>query len=166
MGMALRDGYRAKAFLMTKVDARDGKNAASQLEESLQRLQTDHLDLIQIHDVHAAEEADKVFAPDGAIEALVAAKKAGKVRYIGFTGHKDPQFHLDMLAAADKHAFHFDTVQMPLNVMDAHYKSFTQQVLPVLLKKEIGVIAMKPIGARDILKSNTVTATECPPLYH
>jgi predicted aldo/keto reductase-like oxidoreductase len=161
MGMALRDGYRAKAFLMTKTDGRDAKTAAQQIDQSLQRLQTDHLDLIQMHDIHDMAEPDRVFGPGGAVEALVAARQAGKVRYIGFTGHKNPDVHLHMLEVADQHGFLFDTVQMPLNVMDAHYVSFGQKVLPVLTKKNIGVLGMKPIGARDILKSNTVTAMEC-----
>ena len=161
MGMALRDGYRAKAFLMTKLDARDAKGAADQIDVSLQRLGTDHLDLIQLHDIHSVADADKNFAPGGAIEGVVAAQKAGKVRFIGFTGHKDPEFHLHMLAAADKAGFVFDSVQMPLNVMDAHFLSFTQKVLPELVAKNIAVLGMKPIGARDILKSNTVSAVEC-----
>jgi predicted aldo/keto reductase-like oxidoreductase len=161
MGLALRDGYRAKVFLMTKVDARDAQGVRDQIDTSLQRLGTDHLDLIQLHDIHSIADADKNFAPGGALEGVLAAKKAGKVRYIGFTGHKNPDFHLHMLEAADKNGFRFDTVQMPLNVMDAHYLSFSQKVLPVLVKKNIGVIGMKPIGARDILKSNTVNAVEC-----
>ncbi len=161
MGKALRDGYRAKAFLMTKTDGRDAKTATEQIDQSLQRLQTDHLDLIQMHDIHDMAEPEKVFVPGGAVEALVAAKQAGKARYIGFTGHKNPEVHLRMLEVADQHGFLFDTVQMPLNVMDAHYDSFGQKVLPVLTRKNIGVLAMKPIGAGDILKSNTVTAVEC-----
>ncbi|HEX4139910.1 MAG TPA: aldo/keto reductase [Candidatus Methylacidiphilales bacterium] len=161
MGMALRDGYRDKVFLMTKLDARDAKGATDQLNTSLQRLGTGHLDLIQLHDIHGVADADKNFAPGGAIEACVAAQKAGKVRYIGFTGHKDPEFHLHMLAAADQHGFLFDSVQMPLNVMDAHFLSFTQKVLPEALKRKMAVLGMKPIGARDILKSNTVNAVEC-----
>jgi predicted aldo/keto reductase-like oxidoreductase len=161
MGMALRDGYRDKAFLMTKTDGRDAATATAQIEESLRRLGTDHLDLIQLHDIHDMSEPDKVFAPGGAIEAVVAAKQAGKARFIGFTGHKNPDVHLHMLAVAEQHGFLFDTVQMPLNVMDAHYVSFGQKVLPVLTQKNIGVLGMKPIGARDILKSNTVNAVEC-----
>jgi diketogulonate reductase-like aldo/keto reductase len=162
MGLALRDGYRAKAFLMTKVDGRDAKTATSQLDESLKRLQTDHVDLIQLHDIHATDEAEKVFGPGGAIEGLVAARKAGKTRYIGFTGHKDPSFHLHLLQVADQHGFLFDAVQMPLNVLDAHFKSFGQQVLPVLNKKNIGVLGMKPMSARDVFKANTgLTGIEC-----
>jgi predicted aldo/keto reductase-like oxidoreductase len=161
MGKALRDGYRDKAFLMSKTDGRDAQTAAAQIDVSLQRLGTDHLDLIQLHDIHDLAEPDKIFGPGGAIEAVVAAQKAGKARYIGFTGHKNPDVHLKMLQVADQHGFLFDTVQMPLNVMDAHFLSFGQKVLPVLVKKNIGVLGMKPIGARDILKSNTVSAVEC-----
>jgi predicted aldo/keto reductase-like oxidoreductase len=161
MGKALRDGYRDKAFLMTKTDGRDAKTAAAQIDESLRRLQTDHVDLIQLHDIHDMTEPEKVFAANGAIQALLDAKKAGKVRFFGFTGHKNPDVHLAMLEAADQNNFVFDTVQMPLNVMDAHFLSFGQKVLPVLVNKDIGVLGMKPIGASDILKSNTVTAVEC-----
>jgi predicted aldo/keto reductase-like oxidoreductase len=162
MGKALMDGYRAKAFLMTKTDGRDAKTATAQLDESLRRLQTDHVDLIQLHDIHATAEAEQVFSPGGAIEGLVAARKAGKTRFIGFTGHKDPAFHLHLLQVADQHGFRFDTVQMPLNVLDAHYKSFGKMVLPVLIKKDIGVLSMKPMSARDVFKANTgVTAVEC-----
>ena len=161
VGKALRDGYRAKAFLMTKLDGRTAQSAAQQLDESLKRLQTDHVDLIQIHEVIRMEDADRVFAPGGAIETLVKARQAGKVRHIGFTGHKSPDIHLHMLATADKHGFHFDTVQMPLNVMDAHFNSFGQRVLPVALKKNMGVLGMKSMGDPFILKSKTVTAVEC-----
>jgi predicted aldo/keto reductase-like oxidoreductase len=161
MGMALRDGYRAKAFLMTKTDGRDAKTAAEQIDVSLGRLGTDHLDLIQFHDIHDMAEPDKIFGPGGAMEAVQAAKKAGKIRYIGFTGHKNPDVHLKMLAVADQHGFLFDTVQMPLNVLDAHYNSFGQKVLPVLVKKNIGVLGMKPISAGDVLKTNTVSAVDC-----
>jgi predicted aldo/keto reductase-like oxidoreductase len=161
MGMALRDGYRDKAFLMTKTDGRDAKTAAEQIDVSLGRLGTDHLDLIQFHDIHDLGEPDRIFGPGGAIEAVLAAKKAGKVRYIGFTGHKDPDVHLKMLAVAEQHGFLFDAVQLPLNVLDAHYLSFGQKVLPVLVKKNIGVLGMKPISAGDVLKTNTVSAVDC-----
>jgi predicted aldo/keto reductase-like oxidoreductase len=161
MGKALQDGYRAKAFLMTKLDGRDAQTAAKQLDESLQRLQTDHVDLIQMHDLHRMDEPDQLFAPGGGVEALVAAKKAGKVRYIGFTGHKSPDIHLHMLDLADQHGFVFDSVQMPLNVMDAHFNSFGHKVLPVLVKKNIGVLGMKSMGDKNILASNTVTPLEC-----
>lgn len=161
MGKALRDGYRAKAFLMTKIDGRNARVASQQLDESLQRLQTDHIDLIQVHEVIRMDDPDRVFAADGAIEALIKARQAGKVRYIGFTGHKSPDIHLHMLELADKHSFTFDTVQMPLNVMDAHYNSFGHRVLPLVLEKKMGVLGMKSLGGKLILKSKTVTAEEC-----
>jgi predicted aldo/keto reductase-like oxidoreductase len=161
MGRALRDGYRGKVFLMTKIDGHDAKTAQQQLNESLQRLQTDHLDLLQFHEIIRMNDPDRIFARGGAIEAVVDARKAGKVRYIGFTGHKDPQIHLKMLETARTHSFRFDTVQMPLNVMDAHYQSFQQLVLPVLVTGGIGVLAMKPMGSGIILESKTVSAVEC-----
>jgi uncharacterized protein len=161
MGKALRDGYRQRAFVMTKIDGRTKKAAAQQLEESLQRLQTDHIDLLQFHEIIRMEDPERVFAAGGGMEAVVAAQKAGKVRYIGFTGHKSPDIHLKMLETADAHHFHFDTVQMPLNVMDAHYNSFQQKVLPVLVKKEIGVLGMKPMGDSLILRSKTAEPVEC-----
>jgi predicted aldo/keto reductase-like oxidoreductase len=161
MGKALRDGYRQRAFLMTKIDGRTKKAAAQQLEESLQRLQTDHIDLLQFHEIIRMEDPERVFAAGGGMEAVVAAQKAGKVRYIGFTGHKSPEIHLKMLETADAHHFHFDTVQMPLNVMDVHYNSFQQRVLPVLVKKEIGVLGMKPMGDSLILRSKTVEPIDC-----
>src|SRR5437016_9204666 len=125
MGKALRDGYRDKVFLMTKIDGRTKESAAKQIDESLQRLQTDRVDLMQFHEIIRMEDPDRIFAPGGAMEAMQEAKQAGKIRYIGFTGHKDPQIHLRMLEVAAKHQFRFDTVQMPLNVMDAHFRSFT-----------------------------------------
>jgi predicted aldo/keto reductase-like oxidoreductase len=161
MGKALRDGYRQRAFVMTKIDGRTKKAAAQQLEESLRRLQTDHIDLLQFHEIIRMEDPDRVFAAGGGMEAVVEAQKAGKVRYIGFTGHKSPDIHLKMLETADAHQFHFDAVQMPLNVMDAHYSSFGKKVLPVLVKKEIGVLGMKPMGAGIILRSKTVEPMEC-----
>jgi uncharacterized protein len=161
MGKALGDGYRRKAFLMTKIDGRDKKTAARQLEESLSRLQTDHLDLLQFHEVIRMNDPDRIFAPGGGMEAAVEARTAGKIRFIGFTGHKSPDIHMKMLRTAASHSFHFDTVQMPLNVMDAHFNSFQQRVLPVLVKEEIGVLGMKPIGDGLILGSKTVTAVEC-----
>ncbi|MBN9684905.1 MULTISPECIES: aldo/keto reductase [unclassified Corallococcus] len=161
MGKALRDGYRAKAFLMTKIDGRDKKTAAKQIDESLQRLQTDHLDLLQLHEVIRDSDPDRAFAEGGAIEAMKDAQKAGKARFLGFTGHKSPDIHLKMLETAKKHGFRFDTVQMPLNVMDAHFNSFEKRVLPVLVKEGIGVLAMKSMGDPFILDSKTVTAPEC-----
>jgi len=161
MGKALRDGYRQKAFLMTKIDGRTKQAAASQIDESLQRLQTDHIDLMQFHEVIRLEDPDRIFADGGAIEAMLEAKQAGKIRYIGFTGHKDPMVHLRMLDTAAAHKFRFDTVQMPLNVMDAHFRSFEHQVLPLLVKDEIGVLGMKSMGDPFILQSKTVTPIEC-----
>jgi predicted aldo/keto reductase-like oxidoreductase len=161
MGKALRDGYRQKAFLMTKIDGRTQGSAAKQLDESLKRLQTDHVDLLQFHEIIRMEDPDRIFARGGALEAVLAAKKAGKVRYIGFTGHKDPKIHLHMIQTADAHQFHFDTVQMPLNVMDAHFKSFETEVLPVALKHQIAVLGMKPMGDHFILDSKAVTPVEC-----
>ncbi len=161
MGKALRDGYRAKVFLMTKIDGRTKESAARQIDESLKRLETDHLDLLQFHEVIRLEDPDRIFARGGAIEAAVAAQKAGKTRFIGFTGHKDPLVHLRMLEMAGRHGFRFDAVQMPLNVMDAHFRSFGRQVLPLLVKEQIGVLGMKPMGSGIILKSNVVTPVEC-----
>lgn len=161
MGKALRDGYREKAFLMTKIDGRNKATAASQINESLKRLQTDHVDLLQFHEVIRESDPDRIFAAGGAIEAVLDAKKAGKLRYIGFTGHKSPDVHLKMLATARAHKFTFDTVQMPLNVMDHHFNSFEGKVLPELVKQNIGVLGMKPMGDPFILQSKTVSAIEC-----
>jgi len=161
MGKALRDGYRNKVFLMTKIDGRSKKEAARQVEESLRRLQTDCIDLVQHHEILRYEDPHRIFDDDGANAALIEARKTGKLRYIGFTGHKDPRIHFYMLEVAKQHAFNFDTVQMPLNVMDAHYRSFEKLVLPELVKQNIGVLGMKSMGNGVILKSNTVTAIEC-----
>jgi aryl-alcohol dehydrogenase-like predicted oxidoreductase len=161
MGKALKDGYRQKVFLMTKVDGRTKASAAAQLDESLKRLETDHLDLLQFHEVIRMSDADRVFAPGGALEAALEAKKAGKIRYIGFTGHKSPDIHLKMLETAAAHDFTFDTVQMPLNVMDAHFESFEKKVLPVALKHNMGILGMKSMGDPFILHSKAVTPVEC-----
>jgi predicted aldo/keto reductase-like oxidoreductase len=161
MGKALRDGYRQRAFLMTKIDGRDKKSAARQIEESLRRLETDRIDLLQFHEIIRMDDPDRVFASGGAMEAALEAKKAGKIRYIGFTGHKSPEIHLKMVNTAASHQFRFDAVQMPLNVMDAHYESFEKKVLPVLVKDDIGVLGMKPMGDHFILESKTVTPVEC-----
>jgi aryl-alcohol dehydrogenase-like predicted oxidoreductase len=161
MGKALRDGYRNKVFLMTKVDGRSKREAARQLDESLRRLQTDHIDLVQHHEVIRFDDPHRVFDEEGSNAALIEARQAGKLRYIGFTGHKDPQIHLHMLEVASEHGFAFDAAQMPLNVMDAHYRSFAKLVVPELVRQHIGVLGMKSIGNGIILKSNTVTAVEC-----
>ena len=160
MGKALRDGYRHRAFLMTKIDGQTAKTATEQLEESLRRLQTDYVDLLQFHEIIRMTDPERVFA-NGGMEAVLAARKAGKVRYIGFSGHKSPAIHLHMLDVALAHGFVFDAVQMPLNVMDAHFDSFEKQVLPELVKHNIGVLGMKSMGDRWILDSKVVTAPEC-----
>jgi predicted aldo/keto reductase-like oxidoreductase len=161
MGKALRDGYRQKVFLMTKIDGQLKGIAAQQIDESLRRLQTDTIDLVQFHEVIRPGDPDRIFGPGGSFEAAMAAKKAGKIRYIGFTGHKDPDIHLKMLHIAFQHGFTFDAVQMPLNVMDMHYKSFAQKVVPVLVQHGIGVLGMKSMGDGEVLKSKTATPIEC-----
>ncbi len=162
MGRALRDGYRQKAFLMTKFDGRTRKSTAEQIDESLGRLETDHIDLMQYHENIRMEDPDRFFAEDGPLEALMEAKKAGKIRYIGFTGHKDPVVHLRMLEVAAAHKFHFDSCQMPLNVLDAHFRSFTHQVVPKLVEQGIAVLGMKPLAEGIVFTSGSgVTAIEC-----
>jgi len=152
MGKALaQDGYRQKVFLMTKIDGRNRSSFDSQLNQSLTRLQTDHLDLVQFHEILRMEDPDRIFAQDGALQAAIAAKQAGKVRFIGFTGHKDPLVHRRMLDVADTHGFRFDTVQMPINVMDAHFRSFTQTVVPLLVQRKMGILGMKTFGDHFIL---------------
>ncbi|HLZ68397.1 MAG TPA: aldo/keto reductase [Dehalococcoidia bacterium] len=157
MGHALRDGYRRRVFLMTKLDAHSREMAAAQLEQSLRRLQTDCIDLVQMHEVIRPGDPDALLAPGGAIEALLAARQAGKLRYIGFTGHKDPAVHLKMLASG----FPFDTVQMPLNCFDAHFRSFEAMVLPQVVARGIGVLGMKPLAGGRILESGGAGAEEC-----
>jgi aryl-alcohol dehydrogenase-like predicted oxidoreductase len=161
MGEALRDGYRQRAFLMTKFDGRTKKSTSQQIDESLTRLQTDHVDLMQYHETIRMEDPDRFFAADGPLEALMDAKKAGKIRYIGFTGHKDPVVHLRMLDVAAQHKFHFDACQLPLNLMDHHFRSFAHAVVPRLVKEGIGVLGMKALGDGLLMKSGTVTAIEC-----
>ena len=161
MGKALRDGYRERAIVMTKIDGRSKKEAAKQLDESLKRLDVDYIDLVQHHEIIRFEDPHRVFDDEGANAALVEARKAGKLRYIGFTGHKDPLIHLYMLEFAEQNGFRFDTVQMPLNVMDAHYRSFEKQVVPELVRLKIGVLGMKSMANGILLKSKTVTPVEC-----
>ena len=161
MGKALLDGYRGKAFLMTKIDGRTKKAAEQQIEESLKRLRTDHIDLAQFHEVIRMDDPDRIFGQGGGMESAVAAKQAGKIRFIGFTGHKSPDIHLKMLETARQHGFHFDTAQMPLNLMDTHFVSFEKKVLPVLVKEKIGVLGMKPMGDTLILQSKTASPVEC-----
>jgi predicted aldo/keto reductase-like oxidoreductase len=161
MGRALLDGYRDKAFLMTKIDGRDRRTAAQQLERSLERLQTDHVDLLQFHEIIHGDDPGRVFAAGGALEAALEARDDGRVRFIGFTGHKSPEIHNRMLDLADSLGFRFDTVQMPLNVLDSNYESFERKVLPRLVDNEVGVLGMKPMGAGKILETDTVTPIEC-----
>jgi aryl-alcohol dehydrogenase-like predicted oxidoreductase len=160
VGKALK-GYRQKVFVMTKFDGRTKASALQQLNESLQRLQVDHVDLWQFHENIRLEDPDRFFAQGGAVEACNEAKRAGKVRYIGFTGHKDPSVHLRMLDLAEKHNFHFDSAQMPINVMDAHFRSFEKQVVPVLLRQGVALLGMKSMGDGNILNSKSVTPLEC-----
>ena len=158
LGVALR-GRRDQAFVMTKVCTHGrGKDVAMQmLEQSLRRLQTDHLDLWQIHEVIYYNDPDLIFAPGGAAEALEAAKQQGKVRFVGFTGHKDPAIHLRML----KQGFPFDTVQMPLNAFDASFRSFETQVLPEALRRDIAVLGMKSLGGSgEMVTGGAITAQE------
>lgn len=161
MGKALRDGYRDKVFLMTKIDGHTKALAAKQIDECLQHLQTDRIDLMQHHEVIRVEDPDRIFGENGAHEAMREAKQAGKIRYFGFTGHKDPMIHLRMLEVAAQNQFRFDAVQMPLNVMDAHFRSFEKQVVPVLVKEGIGVLGMKPLASGAIAKLQAVTPIEC-----
>jgi diketogulonate reductase-like aldo/keto reductase len=157
MGQALNvGGYRDRVFLMTKIDGRTLSAAQGQIDQSLSRLLTDRIDLVQIHENIRPDDADRVFAPGGAIEALVAAKKAGKIRFIGFTGHKSPAYHVHMIDIATKNGFTFDTVQMPLNIMDAHFQSFEQTVLPVAKRLDMGIIGMKTFGDHHILDTGAV----------
>lgn len=158
MGRALgQGGYRDRVFLMTKIDGRTKESAQMQIDQSLSRLLTGHLDLLQFHENIRPDDADRIFAPGGAIEAALAAQKAGKVRFIGFTGHKTPTYHLHMIEIAKKNGFTFDTVQMPLNVMDAHYDSFEKRVLPVAKGLDMGIIAMKTFGDANIYETGLVS---------
>ena len=161
MGKALRDGYRERAFLMTKIDGRSKKEAARQLDESLRRLQVDCIDLVQHHEILRYEDPHRIFDEEGAHAAFMEAREAGKLRYIGFTGHKDPRIHLYMLEVAADCGFKFDAVQMPLNVMDAHYRSFAKLVVPELVKQNVGILGMKSMANGILLKSKTVTPIEC-----
>jgi predicted aldo/keto reductase-like oxidoreductase len=160
MGKALADGYRKKAFLMTKLDGRTGVSAKQQLEQSLTRLKTDHIDLVQIHEVIRMGDPEQAFQPGNIVEVLQQARKEGKIRYIGFTGHKSPNIHLHMIETADKHGFTFDTVQMPVNALDEHYQSFCQNVIPQAQKRGMAVLGMKPLAFGAILKTGTITAPQ------
>lgn len=161
MGKALKDGYRKRVFLMTKFNGRTREQTAKDIDQSLKRLQVDHIDLIQFHENIRLEDPDRYFAPGGAHEAVMAAKKAGKVRFIGFTGHKDPLVHLRMLDLAAQNNFHFDTAQMPLNVLDYHFRSFAHEVVPRLVKEGVAVLGMKPMAFGNVLKAGVATPVEC-----
>jgi predicted aldo/keto reductase-like oxidoreductase len=161
MGKALREGYRQKAFLMTKIDSQTKSGTTKQIEQSLSRLQTDHIDLLQFHEVIRDSDPDRIFGAGGSMEAAVEAREKGNIRYIGFTGHKSPDIHLKMIETALAHKFTLNSVQMPLNVMDAHFNSFGKKVLPVLVKHNIGVLGMKPMGDSLILQSKTVEPEDC-----
>jgi uncharacterized protein len=154
VGVALEQGgYRDKVFLMTKIDGRTKEEATRQIEASLLRMRTDRIDLVQHHEILRYDDPDRIFAEGGAMEAFLEAKQAGKLRHIGFTGHKDPRIHLQMLAVAAERGFHFDAVQMPLNVMDAHFRSFAHLVLPYLVEHGIAVLGMKSFADSVLLKS-------------
>ena len=162
MGKALEGGYREKVFLMTKIDGRTKNIAAKQIDDSLKRLKTDRIDLVQHHEILRYEDPYRIFdEKDGAHLAMLDAQKAGKLRFIGFTGHKHPQIHLSMLEVADEYGMKLDTAQMPVNVMDAHFRSFSKLVVPELVKRKMGVLAMKTMANGIILKSKTVKPIEC-----
>ena len=156
VGKALKGGYREKAFVMTKIHGRSAARAQKQLEESLSRLGVDHVDLLQAHEVIYSDDPSLVFAPDGMIEVLEEAKKTGKTRFVGFTGHKDPDIHLAMLNTG----YPWDTVQMPVNAFDPHYQSFIENVLPVTIDRNIGILAMKTMGDHYLLKSGVLQPRE------
>lgn len=160
MGLALRDGWRDRVFLMTKIDGRSRENAARQIDESLSRLGVGHVDLLQLHEVIRDSDPPRAFEEGGAIEALVAAREAGKARFLGFTGHKSPAIHAAMLDAAAAHGFRWDAVQLPLNVLDAHFDSFERLLLPRLLEERIGVIGMKPLADGRIAQTGIAAAEE------
>ncbi len=160
MGEALKDGYRSKVFLMTKIDGRSASEYNKQLEQSLGRLQTDVIDLVQFHECIRLEDPDRIFKAGGALEAAIAARDAGKIRYIGFTGHKDPAVHLRMLSMAKQHNFKFDTAQMPINIMDPHFRSFLREVVPVANAAGTGVLAMKTFGDHYILDTKLADPIE------
>ena len=160
MGKALQDGYRQKAFLMTKIDGRTGAEARKQIEQSLLRLKTDHIDLLQIHEVIRMTDPEQAFQPGNVIDVLQQARKEGKIRFLGFTGHKSPEIHMHMIETAVQHGFQFDTVQMPVNALDHHYDSFGQRVIPLAQKHGIAVLGMKPLSNGAILKTNTISAVE------
>ncbi len=161
MGRALADGYRARVYLMTKIDGRSHREATRQLDDSLRRLGVDCIDLVQHHEILRYEDPHRIFHAHGGHAALIEARQAGKLRHIGFTGHKDPHVHLYMLEVADRHGFAFDAVQMPVNLADAHYRSFSSRVVPELVRRGVGVLAMKTLASGTLPASGAVTAIEC-----
>lgn len=156
-GKALKGGLRQKVLLMSKAQFRERYSAMQQLEETLQRMQTDYLDLWQCHEVSTHEEVDRILAPGGALEAFVRAKEQGKVRHIGFSGHRDPTVHQRLLDAFDG----WETVQFPVNLIDPHYLSFIENVLPKARAKGLGIIAMKSNAIGNITKNKVATIPEC-----
>lgn len=156
-GHALQGGKRKQALLMSKAELRDEDGAMRQLEDTLKRMRTDYLDLWQCHEVARMDEVEKIFGPKGSLEAFVKAKKQGKVRHIGFTGHHDPEVHLALLNGFDG----WETVQHPLNLVDPHYLSFTKNVLPKVQQKGLGTIAMKTNAMGPILNNKIATISEC-----
>ena len=156
-GKALKGGLRKKIVLMTKAEKRTKAEAMQQLEESLKRMQTDYLDLWQCHEVARHDEVDRIFGPGGSLEAFVLAKKQGKVRHIGFTGHHDPTVHQRLLDGYDG----WETVQHPVNLIDPHYLSFINSVLPNIRKKGLGLLAMKSNAIGNITKHRIATIPEC-----
>jgi predicted aldo/keto reductase-like oxidoreductase len=156
LGKALADGWRKKVFLTTKINGRRRDIAEWQLNESLRRLQTETIDLLIFHEVLYLEEPDIIFGPKGALEAFLAAQKAGKIRFIGFSGHYDPAVQLELLEMASKNNFRFDVGMIALNVMDPHYKSFGKLVLPKLVEQEMGVLAFKTMGGGNFLGPENV----------
>jgi uncharacterized protein len=157
MGRALQDGYREKAFLMTKHHGRDKATAMQHLEDSLRRLKTDVIDLWQFHEIVYDADPPMIYAAEGGIEAADQAKQEGKVRFIGFTGHKDPAIFEEML----KHEYPWDAVQLPINVLDAHFKSFRNTIVPILEERGIGVVAMKAMGSNFVLNAKVASPEEC-----
>lgn len=156
-GKALQGGLRKKVLLMSKAHLRDRASAMRQLEESLQRMQTDYLDLWQCHQVATPAEVDQILGPNGALEAFVQAKLQGKVRHIGFTGHRDPEALQRMLDSYDG----WETVQHPVNLVDPHYLSFLSSVVPNIRKKKLGLLAMKSNAMGPILRNKIATIQEC-----
>lgn len=156
-GRALAGGLRQKVHLMTKCEVYSKQAAMAMLEEQLRKMKTDYLDLWQCHQVSEMTEVDQILAPGGSLEAFVEAKKQGKVRHIGFTGHRDPKIHLRLLAATDA----WETVQMPINLIDPHYLSFITNVLPVARGKGLGVLAMKSNAMGSITKGKVAKIEEC-----